>query len=247
MREAKTIKISRDELHAVLKEWDKYTQLQLSGMPPKGFYGRFDSPGHENARHHVEEKSLSGLADLLWRSLRLGAAKVDEIHETEFVETQVGHFRESFVEKAHLNLDYDYYRYDGYSILQDPENPMHTFALLGKPAQLQIVREGLLDIAMSNYQKLRESVKENNYRTNTKLEEERRERNVFQATMREVRKLDGSKCVFCGREYRYGSFSYWSDNDEEFTAATVWLSCNGCEKKMKAQRIEPKFGRFLVT
>lgn len=238
----------------VLRQWDGYTHVEFSEMArnfPMHFgreaawmvFGDGPDPG-EAMTKQVE---LSDLAGLLWQTLAAGAAAVDYIHDATFVETQVEHFKKTYATPEHVA-----------SQMRDESGGIYTltppadmFFRLGKPAQIVITHDGLLEEAIAIYEQGKEIV--HNKDQSEKIERARRRQQEKQVieTRRRVRELDKLQCVYCDAPVN-NNFRYVQVTPGEYLPENVVLSCAPCKTKIKhnvpeAAEMTPKFGRFVMT
>ena len=184
MSKTEILQISYVEFSAVLKEWEKYTFVRLKELSkemPTSFEDYYGYGG-DNSYADAKKIVLSDLSNLLWKSLKAGSKEVERIHDECFLDEQVNYFKDKFcnVEKIVNNYDnsrseHNYYSDYEYSEL-DSKNPMSVFVKLGKPAQLQIIQEGFLQIAITNVENAKKINREREYAKNYISDEEREER-----------------------------------------------------------------------
>lgn len=237
MTKTETLKINYEDFFAVLKEWDEYIYLLLNEMPKKGFRVTFinEGQGGDIFASHLE---ISELSDLLWQSLKLGSEKVGDIHSSAFAERQVEYFKERFG-----NIDYltnTISSSESYFGSHNSIDPMETFVKLGKAAQLQIVREGFLEIAVSNYEKSKVLAWKQEKEEKVLWAEQRKEVKHIKQLKQQAIELDKNKCVFCGSGARHKFVQL----QKELTVENFVMSCSKCEKEFPRNRFKIKFGRF---
>ena len=239
------LRINKKEFFSALERWEQYTFLLLKKLA-KDMPTSFEMDSYH--RQYVfapfaEEIKLSDLSELLWKTFELGAGEVDAIHDEVFVDEQIKFFNEQFsnAESIAQNINglAEHIRY------YQPDDPMKSFVKLGKPAQLKIIQEGFLEIAVSNY-KQAEQILEKKRRDEFIQQQEWSEKNTITLQVKkEVRAKDNEQCIFCGRAYHCHSFTYLKTNEEKPEVDNVLLACNGCLSKKKRKKIERAFGRFL--
>ncbi len=143
-----SVQLTYKVFHDVLKKWDAYVFLELNKMSrDMGCWPSYQEelsqglfpPGHAVA----EAAKLSELAPALWEALKAGPDRVDAVHDEMFADAQVEHFRESY-----KSVDEVVAGQAGVCGVFLP-SPIDMFLKLGKPAQLAIVKEDLLQKAMS--------------------------------------------------------------------------------------------------
>jgi hypothetical protein len=242
----KKLQISYEDFLAVLKEWEKYTSILFKEFA-KDMPTSFEIDSYESQHIFVpfaKKINLSDLSELIWDSMRLGAKEVDVIHDDFFVDLQVDYFKRHFsrAEVIVSNMDHLAKHFQYYT---DLDEPMKFFVELGKSAQLKIVQDGFIEIAVSNYEKAKQIVREREYVDESRHQEHLEINRANLRVKKNVRKLDNEQCVFCGRNYNYHSFDYLNEDGETFEEKNVFLSCNGCLSKRKKLKLEPKFGRFI--
>lgn len=246
---SKSLKVTKEDLFEILKEWDKYTFVlfkELAKEMPTSF--EMDSYQRQYiVAPFAKEISLSDLSELLWKSLKEGKIAVDTIHDECFVDTQVDYFKSSFPNPETIvsNIDYLAERFHFYYLDEISDAPMKLFVKLGKLAQLRLIEEGFLEVAVSNFAKAKQIIEKREYELEIERQRLLAENRIISKVKKEIRELDKEQCVFCGRDYKYHSFDYLKIDDGDFLIDNVFLSCNGCLSKRKKQNLEPKFGRYL--
>ena len=239
------IKLNKKELFNTLKNWETYTFIlfkKLAKEMPTSF--EMDSYHQQYVlAPFAEEIKLSDLSELLWKSLQSGAGEVDVIHDEAFVNEQIEYFKNRFSDAESIPQNISICSGERHQYYE-PNEPMTSFMKMGKPAQLKIIQEGLLEVAKANFEQA-EQILEKKYREEQIRHQEWYEKNHISLQLKkEVRAKDNEQCVFCGRAYHYHSFDYLKTNDEKPELENVLLACNGCLSKRKKHRIEPAFGRF---
>jgi len=207
------------------------------------------------AVHVAEGVRFEALAEMLWQSLAAGAAEVDRIHDEFFAEIQVEFFRQAFDLPTQLALDLN----DAYCPF---DSPTAMFLALSKPAQLIVVRDGLLQQAIDNF----EQVKKDRIEHERARQEEWACRSQRQGErwqlLRGVRAADHEQCVFCGRQLKSG-WSYLALIDGVYRQVKseplhgepsaliidqVVTTCAACREGNKGKpptpADQPTFGRF---
>jgi ribosomal protein L37AE/L43A len=141
--------------------------------------------------------------------------------------------------------------------------PGEMFLKLGQPAQLIVVRDGILQRAVDNYGRgegLKREREEAERRETKRVAEERRK---VDEAVRHMRELDKSQCVFCGKKlvshlsyvritggvYEVLERRYGAPDSTKFNADDVVLSCKSCASKLaggapEGEVMAPAFGRF---
>lgn len=249
--------ITYRQFFAVLRKWDFYIWPEVKTMPHGVSTMRVANaeqygvlPGIASA----EQIRFSKLAKALWKSMLAGADEVDRIHDEIFIDAQVEHFRETYSspEEVADGLE-DYYRLDP---------PIEIFTKLGKPAQMVIVRDGLLQQAIEVYKQAKE-INRRKEQAEIEAKEQRlreaRERRaspdyvrpIAQDTRKRVRTLDKNQCVFCGAE-THGRNRYVRLTPKGHKADDVVLACVSCDTTLENRipdqaNMEPNFGRYLSS
>lgn len=214
--------------------------------------GNYVPPGMGNA---VDVK-FSKLAELLWRTLEAGPKEVDRIHDEYFAEEQAKHFKETYEspEQVAALIEEDYH--------DTLEPPMQMFVKLGKPAQMILVRDGVLQHAVENYErgktaKEREEEAAELARREHKAKERRVNKNA-----KLIRKLDRSQCVFCGKKL-FGHLKYVRRAEDSYEVLERWqlseegletevlLACGPCASAVQGKgpgeaSLAPEHGRFAA-
>lgn len=242
------LKINKKLFLAALKEWDKYTFVLLKKLAkemPTSF--EMDSYHQQHiTAPFADEINLSDLSELIWKSLQSGADRVDTIHDEIFFAEQVEYFKDEFgsVETILSQIE------NSAHLFVDPNSsePMSVFVKIGKPAQLKIIEEGFLEIAVSNHDQA-VSILQKRYDEALKEHEDQRKENKINLRVKKaVRVNDQGRCVYCGRDYNYHSFSYSKiDSTEPFNVDNVVLACNSCLHQLKKAEKPPSFGRFAAV
>lgn len=256
------LQINYEEFFAVLKEWEDYTFVRLKELSknmPTSFEDDYSSIHYGGHCSFADAKIivLSDLSDLLWKSLEAGSKEVERIHDEYFSDKQVNYFKDKFCNAEKIvnsydssRMEYNYY-YSEYEYGKfDSENPMSIFVKLGKPAQLQIIQEDFLQIAIKHSEEAKRFIDEREYARNYVSEEEREERDKkwkedkrIAKVKREVMRLDNWQCVFCNKILdTTARRNYFSESDE-FITERVFLSCYSCLQQNN-EEITPRFGRF---
>lgn len=242
---AKILKINSEDFFKVLKEWEKYTFVLLKKLA-KDMPTSFELDSYERQYIYApfaKEVKLSDLSELLWKSLESGIDDIDTVHDEHFVDEQVDYFKKHFSSAEIIVGNFDYLAENFHHY--DLNEPMKFFVKLGKLAQLQLIQEGFLEMAVSNYEKAKQILEKRYYDGEIQRQEQLEKNRIILRVKKRVREQDNDQCVFCGRSYNYHSFDYLKTNQEEFEADSVLLGCKGCLSKRKKQNLEPKFGRFL--
>lgn len=258
---AGALRLTYQRLLAVLCEWDAYTYLELSeasrGIPISTIASRLESGGqvYPGSADAVAVR-LSDLAGLLWKSLEAGPEEVDRIHDEFYAEEQAQHFKMTYKSPEHVAETLD-------GMYEPLLSPAEMFMRLGRPAQMIIVREGLLQQAVENYER---GVRLNKEKEKTERLESKRlseaRRKVSEA-VKKMRELDKSQCVFCGKKlvshlkyvlldegiYQVLKRSYGEPDSKRFDPKYVVLACSSCASQLSVTPpvdidIIPKFGRF---
>lgn len=252
--ESLTLILTYEQFEAVLSKWDAYMQVEFSEMARNAsvyvaregdwlMYGGSPSPGYA----FTKQVALSDLAGLLWQTLAVGAEGVDRVHDMAFVDSQVEHFKKTYASPEHVaSLMRDEYG-DSYTL--DP--PADMFFRLGKPAQMVITREGLLEEAIRVYEQGKEIVHNKDQAEKIERARERQKEKQVIETRRRVRELDKLQCVYCDTAVN-NNFRYIQITPGEYLPENVVLSCAPCKTKIKhnvpeAAEMTPKFGRFAAS
>lgn len=252
------LQLTYRQFEAVLREWDVYTFLEMSrmsrGMRSATSAAQLASGDYDPEAAEIPVLKLSDLAGFLWRSLEAGPGAADRIHDEYYAEEQARHFGELYQSPERVA---DTLRTE-YGWLPPPGE---MFLKLGQPAQLIVVRDGVLQRAVDNYGRgegLKKEREEAERRETRRLSEERRK--VSEAAKR-MRELDRSQCVFCGKKlvshlsyvrvtggaYEVLERSYFAPDSTKFNADDVVLSCKSCASKLGTSEgadMAPSFGRF---
>jgi hypothetical protein len=224
-------------------------RLELSEMP-RGFpvadsafnlqSGFNNPPGWANAAR----TKISDLAEVIWKTLQAGAEQVDRIHDEQFAEAQVEHFKQCYSSAEHVTtlMEED---------LGPLESPEKMSRMLGKPAQGIIEREGLLEKSREAYRQGKEIYHRNQQAESDYYEQRRRDEREKVKIHRQVRELDNDQCVFCGASVT-NNFRYVQIIEGTYAPETVVLSCKSCQSERNAkwyekEKAKPAFGRFAVT
>lgn len=253
------LQLTYRQFKAVLREWDGYTFLELKrmsrGIPSATSALRLLGDGYDPEAAETVDLNLSDLADFLWKSLEAGPGAADRIHDEYYAEEQARHFEEIYQSPERvagtLRTEYGW--------LPSPEE---VFIKLGQPAQLIIVRDGVLPRAVDNYGRgvslKREREEAERLETRRRAEERRK---VAEA-VRRMRELDKSQCVFCGKKlashlsyvritggtYEVLERRYGAPDSTKFNADEVALSCKSCASKLtgapEGAGMMLTFGRF---
>ncbi|MDQ3816523.1 MAG: hypothetical protein M3362_02380 [Acidobacteriota bacterium] len=253
-RDEFSLHITYRQFFAVLRKWDFYIWPEVQTMS-RGIstmrVATAEQYGVPLGFASAEKMRVSELGKALWKSLLAGADEVDRIHDEIFVNAQVEYFKETYSspEEVADGLE-DYYRLDP---------PTETFTKLGKPAQMVIVRDGLLQQAIEVYKQAKE-INRRKEQAEIEAKEQRlreaRERRaspdyvrpIGQDTRKRVRALDKNQCVFCGAE-THGRNRYVRLTPTGYKAEDVVLACMPCDTTLKNKtpdqaNMKPKFGRF---
>lgn len=239
------ISLNKKDFLKVLKNWEIYTSVyfkKLAKNMPTTF--EMDSYHRQHTIAPVAESiKLSDLSELLWKSFALGADKVDDIHDENFVAEQVEYFRERFSDAETIaeNITYMQEMFDYY----ESDEPMKSFTKMGKLAQLKIIQEGLLETATENFRQGERIIERQHDEARIQHQEWYKKNNISLELKKEIRAKDKDQCVYCGRTYNYHSFTYLKTNDEIPETDNVLLICKGCLSKKKKGKISVHaFGRF---
>lgn len=255
------LQLTYRQFEAALREWDVYTFLEMSrmsrGMRSATSAALLAGADYDPEAAETPALKLSDLAGFLWRSLEAGPGAADRIHDEYYAEEQARHFGELYQSPERvadtLRTEYGWLPPPGEMFLQ-----------LGQPAQLIVVRDGILQRAVDNYgqgeglKRVRDEVER---RETRRVSEERRK--VGEA-VRRMRELDRSQCVFCGKKlvshlsyvrvtggtYEVLERSYFAPDSTKFTADGVALSCKSCASKLETPEgggMAPAFGRFSAN
>jgi hypothetical protein len=239
--------LTYDQFFNVIRRWDAYMHLEFSEMPRSfpvtdSMDDLLSSGRHTPGYGTAVSINLSDLAEIMWKTLKAGPEKVDYIHDESFIEIQVKHFKQCFASPEQVAANFK----DTWGETLPP--PSEMFFRLGKPAQMALIREDLLEEAIDIYAQ-GEEIHRN--KEQAKIIESGRRRDQEKeiiATRKRARELDKSQCAFCGKHvvknFRYAQLapgSYKPDN--------VVVVCTGCNSKLKdttAQEtgMSPRFGRF---
>jgi hypothetical protein len=142
------LQLTYRQFEAVLREWDVYTFLEMKrmsrGIPSATSALRLASGDYDPEAAETADLKLSDLAGFLWRSLEAGLGAAERIHDGYYAEEQARHFEEMYQSPERvagiLRNEYGW--------LPPPEE---MFLKLGQPAQLIVVRDGMLQRAVDNY------------------------------------------------------------------------------------------------
>jgi hypothetical protein len=254
-----TLSLTYEQFVAVLRKWDAYTFIEFREMP-RGFpvatdgflmsSGNYVPPGMADA----VDVEFSKLAELLWKTLEAGPKEVDRIHDEYFAEEQAKHFRETYESPEHVAalIEEDYH----YTL----EPPTHMFMKLGKPAQMILVRDGVLQRAVENYERGKEAKKQEEEEAELARREHKAKEKRVNKNAKLIRELDKSQCVFCGKKL-FGHLKYVraaggpyevlerSQLSEEGIETEVLLACMPCASAVDGKVAEgadksPVYGRF---
>lgn len=252
------LQLTYRQFEAALREWDAYTFLEMSRMSRgiRSATAALRLAGGDYVPEVAETAvlKLSDLAGFLWRSLEAGPGAADRIHDEYYAEEQARHFEELYQSPEHvadtLRTEYGWL-----------PSPGEMFLKLGQPAQLIVVRDGILQRSVDNYERgvrLKREREEAERRETRRISEERRR--VGDA-VRRMRELDKSQCVFCGKKlvshlgyvrvtggaYEVLKRSYFAPDSTKFNADDVVLCCKSCASKLvtpEGAGMAPSFGRF---
>jgi hypothetical protein len=255
------LQLTYRQFEAALREWDAYTFLEMKrmsrGIPSETSALRLLGDGYDPEAAETVALNLSDLAGFLWKSLEAGPGAADHVHDEYYAEEQARHFGELYQSPERVA---DTLRTE-YGWLPPPEE---MFLKLGQPAQLIVVRDGMLQRAVDNYGRgvgLKREREEAERRETKHLADERRKVNE---AVRRMRELDKSQCVFCGKKlvshlgyvritggaYEVLERSYGAPDSAKFNADDVVLSCKSCASKLgtpEGAGMAPAFGRFSVN
>lgn len=189
----------------------------------------------------AEEIKLSELSELLWNSSQRGANEVDSVHDETFVNEQIEYFKSKFSDVNSIAHEFEYDRYGGW---YDLDNPMESFVKLGKAAQLKIVQEGFLEIAVSNYEEsktvTKKRIEEENQKQQALWVEQREKAKVINQLKQQAIELDKNKCVVCGNGARHRFLHL----GKELIIGNFFQSCSKHENAYQIRRSMLNFGRF---
>jgi hypothetical protein len=247
------LQLTYEQFVAVLRQWDDYTHVEFNEMARNFpvYIGGSDSwswfslggritPGYAVTK----PANLSDLAELLWKTLQAGPMEVDRIHDETYVSNQVEHFKETYASPEHVA-----------SLMRDEdggretlEQPTDMFFKLGKPAQIIITREGLLEEAIEIYKQGEEIVNNKDQAEINERARQRQQEKVVTETRKRVRELDKLQCVYCGAPVN-NNFRYTQISPGDYLPENIVFSCAPCNTKIKHNAPEvaemtPKFGRF---
>jgi hypothetical protein len=251
-----TLSLTYEHFVAVLRKWDAYTFIELREMP-RGFpvatdsflmsSGNYVPPGMANAA----DVKFSKLAELLWRTLEAGPKEVDRIHDEYFAEEQAKHFKETYEspEQVAALIEEDYH--------DTLEPPMQMFVRLGKPAQMILVRDGVLERAIENYEQGKAAKEQNEEEAERARREHKAKERRVDKNAKLIRERDKSQCVFCGKKL-FGHLKYVRASgglyevlerrqlSEEGIETEVLLASTPCASAAdgKAADKTPEYGRF---
>jgi hypothetical protein len=252
------LQLTYRRFEAALREWDAYTFLEMKrmsrGMPSATSALRLIGDGYDPEAAETVALKLSDFAGFLWRSLEASPGAADRIHDEYYAEEQARHFEELYQSPEHVAGTL----LTEYGWLPPPEE---MFLKLGQPAQLIVVRDGILQRAVDNYGRgvgLKREREEAERRETKRLTEERRKVNE---AVRRMRELDKSQCAFCGKKlvshlsyirttggaYEVLDRRYGAPDSTKFNADEVVLSCKSCASKLgtpEGAGMTPAFGRF---
>ena len=239
----------------VLRRWDAYAFLEISEMS-RGFPVTTSDNFSPRDVAQAVGVELSELGGLLWESLKAGPQEIDRIHDEHFAEEQAKFFRECYGSVEEITRSISNY-------VERLKPPMEMFVKLGKPAQMLLVRDGILQTAVENYSQAeeeRDRAEEAEARSRrAQAEHERR----VNRNAKLIRELDKSRCVFCGKEVlshlRYvrvaeGVYEVIERRDlpgEEGVEAELLLACRACAAAVQGKRtdeagVTPTYGRFAM-
>lgn len=246
MKKTKTLKIGYEDFFAVLKELEKYTSVLLKKLAndmPTSF--QMDSCHSQHVFvPSAEEIKLSEISELLWNSFQKGANETDKVHDETFVNEQIEYFKSKFSDTNSIAHKFEYDEYIGW---YDLDSPIESFVKLGKAAQLKIVQEGFLEIAVSNYEEskvvTRKRIEEENQKQQIIFREQREQAKIIYGLKQQAIELDKNKCVFCGSGARHKFVRL----QKELSIENFVMSCSKCEKEFPRNRFKTKFGRFEKT
>jgi hypothetical protein len=249
--EAARLTLTYEQFVEVLSQWDAYARVEFSEMARHSsvyigtegdwmMFGDRPSPGYA----FTKQVDLSDLAELLWKTLEAGAAEVDRIHDTAFIESQVEHFKKTYASPEHVAS----LMRDEYGDTSTLDAPTDMFSKLGKPAQMVVRGEGILLEAIEIYEQAKEIIR--NEEQAEKIESERKRQKGKQVieTRKRVCELDKWQCVFCGVQVS-NNFRYVQVTPGEFLPENVVFSCAPCNTKIKhkvseAAEMKLIYGRF---
>jgi hypothetical protein len=250
--ETARLTLTYEQFVEVLRQWDAYASVEFSEMARNSsiylcteneWFGSRPSPGYA----FIKKVEISDLAELLWKTLEAGAAEVDRIHDTAFVESQVEHFKKTYASPEHVaSVTIDEH---GHCYTLDP--PTTMFFKLGKPAQIVLTREGLLEEAIEIYEQGQEIVHNKMQANKIEQAHKRQEEKNMIETRRRVRELDKNQCTFCGAQINK-NFRYVRITEGEYEPDKVILSCSPCKTERKQNphneaHPAPSFGRFAQS
>jgi hypothetical protein len=241
MKKAKDLLIKYDDFSAVLKELEKYTTVFFKKLA-KDMPTSFQMDDFQNQYIFVPsavETKISELSELLWNSFQRGASEVDSVHDENFVNEQIEYFRSKFGNVNSIAHEFEYDRQYGW---YDLDNPMESFVKLGKAAQLKIVQEGFLEIAISNYEESKivigKRIEDENHKQHALWKEQREKAKVISQLKKQAIELDKNKCVVCGG----GARARFIHIGKEPIIENFFQSCSKHERSF--MRSQMKFGRF---
>lgn len=254
------LQLTYRQFEAALREWDAYTFLEMSrmsrGIRSATSAARLAGGDYDPEAAEIAALKLSDLAGFLWRSLEAGPGAADRIHDEYYAEEQARHFEGMYRSPEHvagvLRTEYGWL-----------PPPGEMFLKLGQPAQLIVVRDGILQRAVDNYGRgegLKREREKAERRETKRVAEERRK---VDEAIRHMRELDKSQCVFCGKKlvshlsyvritggvYEVLERRYGAPDSTKFNADDVVLSCKSCASKLaggapEGEVMAPAFGRF---
>lgn len=255
------LQLTYRQFEAVLREWDAYTLLEMKrmsrGIPSETSALRLLGEGYDPEAAETVALKLSDLAGFLWKSLEAGPGAADRIHDEYYAEEQARHFEELYRSPEHVA---DTLRTE-YGWLPPPGE---VFLKLGQPAQLIVVRDGVLQRAVDNYGRGEGLKKEREGAERRETKRRADERRKVNEAVGRMRELDKSQCVFCGKKlvshlgyvritggaYEVLERSYGAPDSAKFNADDVVLSCRSCASKLgtpEGAGMAPAFGRFSVN
>lgn len=244
-KNAPTLQLTYEQFLAVLRQWDTYARVEFSEMA-RGFpvvtLEDSRSGGYRTGAAILTALKLSKLAEIIWKTLEAGPDEVDRIHDESFVDSQVEHFKKCYSSPERVESQL----ISGYGTLEPPAN---MFFKLGKPAQMAIMRDGLLEEAIKTYQQAEEISHNNEQAEKIERSWKWQQKKQITENRNRARELDRDQCVFCGVQVttitrRYAQLS--PDRDEP---DSVVVCCRFCQTKLKHKapgEADPvtTFGRF---
>lgn len=251
--EESTLNLTFEDFVEVLRRWDAYAFLEISEMS-RGFPVTTSDNFSPRDVAQAVGVELSELAGLLWESLQAGPREVDRIHDEHFAEEQAKFFRECYESVEGITRSIS-------NFVGQLKPPMEMFVQLGKPAQMLLVRDGVLQAAVENYRQAEvEKQRAEDAEARSRRAQNEYERKVNR-NAKLIRDLDKSRCVFCGKEVlshlRYvraagGVYEVIERRDlsgDEGVEAELMLACRACASAVQGKRtneagVTPTYGRF---